>query len=561
MHAGLPAADRRERHRPRQRPLQPAGPRHGWGLHHLRPVPVRRQRCGRHRLLPRRRRHQPDPGRRARGQPRLRPAQRRARHRRRHPRRRAGRVRQLLRRRRRPRRRLPGRAALALDGDRRGRTERHHPAWTGSGTTGYCYLASTTPPIPPANPNKPGTTLNGGTGTLRASTLAASWRQVNIQVTPAPSPRVIVQVRYHPASPATRGSPSWTCQHQPGCRATYKFGLSASTGGSNDVHLIRNALVQSINPLSNLQLEKQVDRTAGNLPAGHHRRHRHPVPVHGHQRRPRDALGAGDHRQQDHRPDHLRPHHPAAGPGARVHHRVPRHLHRDRGRRRRAGQVVNTATATALDPGNATVTSPPSTVTVPLVSRLALTKAVQTPPPYVAGPAGPVRLHRHQHRRIDLDQRRGHRQPHPLGQARLPGQRARARRRDHLHRHLHRQHQPRQRRRPHRQHRPSRPAPPRSARPSQSPPAQAAIAVNTDIGVTKTVNDPTPDVGAHRHVHRDRDQQRACGRDERRDHRPAPRRPADPADLEHVRPPTLDLHRRARAPGPSRPSPSGTPSR
>ena len=176
----------------------------------------------------------------------------------------------------------------------------------GAGTTGYCYLASTTPPCRRPTPNKPGTTLNGGTGTLRAATLTASWRQVNIQVTPAPSPRVIVQVRYH----AGRRRDPWITELNvpapANCRRTYKFGLSASTGGSNDVHLIRNALVQSINPLPNLQLEKQVDRTGGHLPAGHQWR----APSIPYQYTVTNA-GPGDadrpvHRgRQDHRTDHV----------------------------------------------------------------------------------------------------------------------------------------------------------------------------------------------------------------------------------------------------------------
>lgn len=137
----------------------------------------------------------------------------------------------------------------------------------GAGLSGYCLLGATVPQ-PVTNPNKPGTTLNGGSGTLRANTLAASLRTVNIQITPVtaqnPVPRVIVQVRYTPTGPwitelnipAPANTPS-----------TYKFGLSASTGGSNDVHLIRAASIQTILPLPQLQLEKQVDRTRGSLPA------------------------------------------------------------------------------------------------------------------------------------------------------------------------------------------------------------------------------------------------------------------------------------------------------
>ena len=254
----------------------------------------------------------------------------------------------------------------------------------GSGTTGYCYLASTTPPVPPANPNKPGTTLNGGTGTLRASTLAASWRQVNIQVTPAPSPRVIVQVRYRPG---VTGDPWITELDVPapaGLPRTYKFGLSASTGGSNDVHLIRNALVQSINPLSNLQLEKQVDRTAGNLPpvitAGTVIPYQYTVTNAGLETL--TDLAIADDKITGpitcDRTSLL----VAPAPGSTT---VCRGTYTVTAADVQAGQVTNTATAAALDPGADTVTSPPSSVTVPLTSRIALTKSVQTPPPYSAG--------------------------------------------------------------------------------------------------------------------------------------------------------------------------------
>ena len=254
----------------------------------------------------------------------------------------------------------------------------------GSGTTGYCYLASTTPPVPPANPNKPGTTLNGGTGTLRADTLTASWRQVNIQVTPAPNPRVIVQVRYHPD---VAGDPWITELDVPapaGLPSTYKFGLSASTGGSNDVHLVRNAQVQSINPLANLQLEKQVDRTAGNLPAvitaGTVIPYQYTVTNAGLETL--SALSIADNRITGPITCDRTTLVPAPATGSTT---VCRGSYTVTAADVSAGVVVNTATATARDPGNSPVTSPPSTVTVPLVSALGLTKTVQTPPPYVAG--------------------------------------------------------------------------------------------------------------------------------------------------------------------------------
>ena len=351
----------------------------------------------------------------------------------------------------------------------------------GAGTTGYCYLASTTPPVPPANPNKPGTTLNGGTGTLRASTLTASWRQVNIQVTPRPQPRVIVQVRYHPD---VAGDPWITELNVPapaGLPRTYKFGLSASTGGSNDVHLIRNALVQSINPLSNLQLEKQVDRTAGNLPpvitAGTVIPYQYTVTNAGLE----TLTDAGHRRRQDHRPDHLRPHHllPAPAPGSTT---VCRGTYTVTAADVQAGQVTNTATATALDPG------PTGDITA--VQRHGAADLEDRPHQERADPAslhrrtgGAVRLHGHQHGWIDALQRRRHRRPRPVRHPGVPGQRPGPRREHDLHRLLHRQPRPRQRCGTHRQHcarerhHPDRPVRPVARRPrprSRSTPTSAS---------------------------------------------------------------------------------------
>ena len=154
------------------------------------------------------------------------------------------------------------------DRDRRDGAQRHHAARAGSANLSGLLLAGLPRcPKPITNPTRPGTTLNGGTGTLRASTLAASKRTVNVQVTPIsvanPVARVIVQVRYTDAGP-------WITELNipapPNTPSTYKFGFSASTGGSNDVHLIRAARIDTIVPLASLQLEKQIDRGANRTP-------------------------------------------------------------------------------------------------------------------------------------------------------------------------------------------------------------------------------------------------------------------------------------------------------
>ncbi|MCD4527122.1 sortase domain-bontaining protein [Nocardioides sp. cx-173] len=253
----------------------------------------------------------------------------------------------------------------------------------GDGLIGYCYLASTTP-ADAADPNDPGTTLNGGTGTLRARTLAGSWRQVNITVTPAPDPRVIVQVRYNPSA---AGDPWITELDVPapaGLPSTYKFGLAGSTGGQTDVHLIRNAVVRSVNPLAELQLEKQVDRSAGTLPAvitaGTVIPYQYTVTNAGTE--DLSTLSIIDDKITGAITCDATTLTPAPAPGSTT---VCRGTYTVTAADVAAGEVVNTATASAVNPGGDTVNSPEATVTVPLVSRLELTKSVQTDPPYVAG--------------------------------------------------------------------------------------------------------------------------------------------------------------------------------
>ncbi|MBM9460130.1 sortase [Nocardioides sp. zg-536] len=253
----------------------------------------------------------------------------------------------------------------------------------GQGTVGYCYLASTTPAAP-ADPDNPGTTLNGGTGTLRARTLAGSWRQVNIQVTPAPEPRVIVQVRYNPADADDPWITELDVPAPAGLPSTYKFGLSAATGGQNDVHLIRNAVVQSVVPLSQLQLEKQVDRSGEPLPAvitpGTVIPYQYTVTNAGQETL--STLDITDDRITGAITCDSTTLPPAPAPGSTT---VCRGTYTVTAADAAAGSVQNTATATAVSPGGDNVISPEASVRVPLVSALALTKTVQTPGPYEAG--------------------------------------------------------------------------------------------------------------------------------------------------------------------------------
>ncbi|WP_412741737.1 hypothetical protein [Krasilnikovia sp. MM14-A1004] len=118
----------------------------------------------------------------------------------------------------------------------------------GEGATGYCYVVSST---------------SGNASTLPGSLRstfgpAAAARPVRITVSPGLRPTLTVEVDFSDGAgyrtvlsrTATRDVP-----------ATYKFGFAASTGGSTDVHLIRDMVVNSVTPLGTLSLTKQVDRS------------------------------------------------------------------------------------------------------------------------------------------------------------------------------------------------------------------------------------------------------------------------------------------------------------
>jgi hypothetical protein len=115
----------------------------------------------------------------------------------------------------------------------------------GAGLNGYCYLAATVP-TPITNPNQPGSTL---TRPLRAATLAASEREVNVRVTPdlpGTPARIIVEIRYSPNTPGDPWVQLLDIPAPAGLPSTYKFGLSSSTGGSTDVHLVRGVEVSDL---------------------------------------------------------------------------------------------------------------------------------------------------------------------------------------------------------------------------------------------------------------------------------------------------------------------------
>ncbi|GLW69536.1 hypothetical protein Kpho02_18350 [Kitasatospora phosalacinea] len=250
----------------------------------------------------------------------------------------------------------------------------------GAGISGYCYLASTTEP-PVGDPPRAASTLPGSLGTPYGTTdPAAAKRTVNVQITPAPAPRVIVEVDFEDGTgwhrvldePAPAGLPS-----------TYKFGFSASTGGSTDVHLIRNVNAASILPLGDLDLVKQVDRSGPPLPAvitaGTVVPYQYVVTNAG-------AVEVGSLSVVDDRlapvdcPATTLP--PAPEPGSTV---VCTGSYTVTAADVAAGRVVNTATATAVPAIGDRVRAEPSTVTVPLVSAMTLDKQAVTPAPHTVG--------------------------------------------------------------------------------------------------------------------------------------------------------------------------------
>ena len=285
----------------------------------------------------------------------------------------------------------------------------------GEGDTGYCYLASTTP-ANPADPDKPGTTLNGGTGTLRA-----------------PHARGVLAPGEHPGHPGARPA-----GHRPGPlqprRRRRPLGHRArrpGTGRPAD-HLQVRALrldrrrrptstwsatrvVQSINPLAQLQLEKQVDRSAGTLPAvitaGTVIPYQYTVTNAGQETL--SALSIADDTITGPITCDATTLAPAPAAGSTTVCRGTLHGHR---RRRRAPARSSTSpTADRADPAGDPVTSPEATVTVPLRLGLDLTKARAAHRGRTTqGQQVEYALHRDEHRRVHRDQRRRHRRPRPV---------------------------------------------------------------------------------------------------------------------------------------------------
>src|SRR5262249_4376242 len=243
----------------------------------------------------------------------------------------------------------------------------------GNGLTGYCWLGSTTTMTTP-----PVSNLGGS---LRASTLAAGRRRLALTVSPAPSPRVTVSIDFFDG----RGPRTvLDVPAPPNPPATYKFGWSGSTGGQNDIHLIRDVVVKTVVALNQRNLVKQIDRTnplPNPIVVGSVIPYQFILTNTGLQTLTgltvTDPMVTGLTCPTN-RID------PAPAPTSTV---VCRGSHVITQADLDAGQLVNTATSTAVDPGGNQVASNQSTATLPLgtTPRVALQKFVDTPGPYFVG--------------------------------------------------------------------------------------------------------------------------------------------------------------------------------
>ncbi|TCI97618.1 hypothetical protein [Aeromicrobium sp. IC_218] len=141
----------------------------------------------------------------------------------------------------------------------------------GDGTEGYCFLTSTSTNLDRTTPPWDSTlpfSLRSDVTTVPADPAAAEAvlrpvrRTVTVTVTPAPDPVVVVSLargdeaavevlRFDAPSPVPDG---------------YKFGFSASTGQFTDVHLLRNVVIESVQPVQSLTLEKTVVGSGPYLP-------------------------------------------------------------------------------------------------------------------------------------------------------------------------------------------------------------------------------------------------------------------------------------------------------
>ncbi|QIK62523.1 DUF11 domain-containing protein [Leucobacter viscericola] len=121
----------------------------------------------------------------------------------------------------------------------------------GEGQTGYCLLAHSA--IGPSNNSLLPGNLHSATGPDNAI------RNVRITVSPGTFPTVTVDIDFSGTSTNYQNVLTYTMTDP--APATYKFGISGSTGSITDVHLIRNLRIETVDLLGQLDITKQVDRT------------------------------------------------------------------------------------------------------------------------------------------------------------------------------------------------------------------------------------------------------------------------------------------------------------
>ncbi|MFB7471316.1 hypothetical protein [Kitasatospora sp. NPDC056184] len=258
----------------------------------------------------------------------------------------------------------------------------------GDGTTGYCFLTATTsnftttgpwPSTLPGQLQGPLTVMPPlATPAQAEALLEPSRRRVNVHLTPAPSPVLTISVDFNDgtgphqvlSTPAPTPVP-----------ATYKFGFAGSTGLFTDVHLIRNVVVSTDQPLPALNLVKQAHQPLpGLITVGT------PVPydfvVTNSGNVAIDNLGVND---------------PKVGPvSCPVVTLAPGETvtctatYLVTAADAAAGQIANTAVATGTAGGNP-IESPPASETVPVVAPpgINLTKHVDAPGPFAVGETVP----------------------------------------------------------------------------------------------------------------------------------------------------------------------------
>ncbi|MCX4768784.1 MULTISPECIES: hypothetical protein [unclassified Streptomyces] len=254
----------------------------------------------------------------------------------------------------------------------------------GDGTEGYCFLTATTsnftttgpwPSTLPGQLQGPLTALPPGATPAQAeAALEPSRRRVHVELTPSPSPVLTVSVDFNDGTGSHEVLSTPAPQPVP---PTYKFGFAGSTGGFTDVHLIRNVVVSSNQPLPQLNLVKQVRQPLpGDLVAGS------PVPydfvVTNSGTTNITGLAVTD---------------PKVGPVscptttlASGHTVTCTATYTVTAADVTHGSIDNTATATGTSNGQ-TVTSPPSSQSVPIERPAGITveKKAQTPGPYSVG--------------------------------------------------------------------------------------------------------------------------------------------------------------------------------